>query len=531
MQPYTLTVLDTQSIQPYIFASNRLQEMIGASELVEKATHRWAYEALQEVAPGGHNIQNITTGEVNPRRIENPADNLQVELIYAGGGNTVLIFKSGALARSFTTALTSRVLREAPGLNLVVAHQEVNWGAGRLGQQISETIEQRLAKRKFSRPLSTPILGLGVTAVCSSTGRAAAGTTEGLRSKDSQEEVRLVSREAMCKLAERQNANKRLNDLFADLLENYFEFPWDIDELGRWAGRESYVAVVHADGNGLGKRVSRMKELYPDNREYIDNIRLFSDSVAAASEVALREVVAALTRLAPNKRYGKFDILPFRPLIYGGDDVTFLCQGNLGIPLAALYLREFERQKLKGVPDNLADIHACAGICIVKMHYPFSRAYSVSEELCKGAKTLVRMTNEDRSALDWHFSTSGLAGELDEIRLREYHVESGCLHLRPLFLHPAPSLTDGISWYGQMESLVKFFSSEEWQRGRNKIKALRKALRLGPHQVEQFLQMIDQSQLPEVVPGDTIFRSNGWAGGRCGYFDAIELLDHYQAVG
>lgn len=39
-----------------------------------------------------------------------------------------------------------------------------------------------------------------------------------------------------------------------------------------------------------------------------------------------------------------------------------------------------------------------AGVAIVKTHYPFARAYELSEALCKSAKRLSR----DVSTLDWH---------------------------------------------------------------------------------------------------------------------------------
>ena len=46
MRNFTVTVLDTTGIQPYIFGSNRLRENIGASYLVSQATDNWAREAL-----------------------------------------------------------------------------------------------------------------------------------------------------------------------------------------------------------------------------------------------------------------------------------------------------------------------------------------------------------------------------------------------------------------------------------------------------------------------------------------------------
>lgn len=46
MKNFTVTILDTTGIQPYIFGSNRLRENIGASYLVSQATDTWARDAL-----------------------------------------------------------------------------------------------------------------------------------------------------------------------------------------------------------------------------------------------------------------------------------------------------------------------------------------------------------------------------------------------------------------------------------------------------------------------------------------------------
>ena len=57
MTKYTLTMLDTTGIQRYIFNSNRLQENIGASELVYRTTTLWAFASLEKLG-FSHNIQN-----------------------------------------------------------------------------------------------------------------------------------------------------------------------------------------------------------------------------------------------------------------------------------------------------------------------------------------------------------------------------------------------------------------------------------------------------------------------------------------
>ena len=159
------------------------------------------------------------------------------------------------------------------------------------------------------------------------------------------------------------------------------------------------------------------------------------------------------------------------------------------------------------------------------MHYPFARAYQLSGELTKAAKKMVR--EKDASALDWHFATGGLSGKLEEIRKREYRGEAGNLLLRPLLLRPAASDQDGRSWE-VVERIIRIFQSEkEWSEKRNKVKALREALRGGPAAVTTFRGAFGIAKLPQVVAGQTDFETTGWQGGQCGYFDAVEMADHH----
>jgi len=114
MKIFTVTVLDTTGIQPYIFGSNRLRENIGASYLVSQATDNWAREALnklktdikQEVYAFNPDDPEQHQPDAKPR-IED--DGLAAELIYAGGGNTVLLFSDKQYAVQFTQILSNRI--------------------------------------------------------------------------------------------------------------------------------------------------------------------------------------------------------------------------------------------------------------------------------------------------------------------------------------------------------------------------------------------------------------------------------------
>src|SRR5262245_26456408 len=113
-----LTMIDTAGIQDYIFGSNRLRENIGASYLVEQATRDWVYKVLKDL--GGHNIKDPGPDDDGADRIDRSKliekDGQRSELIFAGGGNAAILFRSQDDAKDFAWKLSLRILEEAPGL-------------------------------------------------------------------------------------------------------------------------------------------------------------------------------------------------------------------------------------------------------------------------------------------------------------------------------------------------------------------------------------------------------------------------------
>ena len=542
MRKFTVTVLDTTGIQPYIFGSNRLRENIGASYLVSEATDNWARNALDTLKVKlKQKIYAFDPGKHQPEakpRIE--YDELAAELVYAGGGNTVLLFSDKQYAVQFTQILSKRILEEAPGINLVAVHQEFNWDSESLYDVVQKLMKNDLDAKKRSRIPSAPLLGLGVTATCRSTQLVAVGESE--RFED--DEPYLISREIQKKLDAVRLANRQLREELLNTASEIYEFPFKTDYMGRSEGDSSYVAVIHADGNGMGKRFQEFGE-GKCNRDYIIDMRKLSDSVNQAGIKALKTVVEILVKSldvdkdGKEKVKGKFEIkdnyLPFRPLVYGGDDVTFVCDGRLGLELAAIYLEALENQPIAdGKP-----IKACAGICVVKTHYPFARAYQLSEDLCRKAKSFVKderkdYGKEDFSALDWHLAASGLIGSMSEIRDREFQVPAGSLSMRPVSLKKEID-SDWRTWEGFTKVVKHLNEDEDWKGRRNKVIALRDVLRQGIDATQKFLKnyRIKDEQLPtfpEFSGQSKSLAEKGWLKGICGYFDAIEAMDFYISL-
>jgi hypothetical protein len=546
MRNFTVTVLDTTGIQPYIFGSNRLRENIGASYLVSQATDNWVREALNTLKKDiNQEVYAFDPDNHQPNAkpyIED--DGLAAELVYAGGGNTVLLFSDKKYAVKFTQILSKRILEEAPGINLVVVHKDFDWDSKSLYEEIQNVMKNDLDVKKRSRIPSAPLLGLGVTATCRSTQLVAVGMSE----KFEDDEPYLISREIDAKLNVISKANSKLQEMFATSLGSY-KFPMRTDKMGRSEGDSSYVAVVHADGNNMGKRFQEFgKNL--SNRDYIIAIRKLSHSVNQAGINALKKVVEILVKSidldadGTRKIKGKFEIkdnyLPFRPLVYGGDDVTFVCDGRLGLELGAIFLQEFEKQPVVDNEDGKNPLTACAGICVVKTHYPFARAYQLSQDLCRKAKKFVKDKQGNFSALDWHLAASGLSGSISEIRDREYRVKIpefeklASLEMRPISLRKQKN-SDWRTWDGFTKVVKHLNEDEEWKGRRNKVIALREVLREGEKATEKFLKnyRIKDEQLPlfpECGGQSTDLAKKGWLNGICGYFDPIEAMEFYISL-
>jgi hypothetical protein len=557
MTQYTLTLLDTTGIQDYIFSSNRLQENIGASELVYRATTLWVFEALKETVGKAHNIINGESPHWTfdeSKHIENEKDGLKAEVIQAAGGNTILLFRESPASREFVKKLTFRILRDAPGLTLLAQHNdefEFGLNTSNLPAAISVLSREGMKAHKLSRRGSTPLRGLGVTAVCDSTGLPAVATLGekrngqplGLRGED---ESSLISAESTAKRIQRQYANKRLEFLLADAVDD-FTFPYNLDKIGRLKGEESYVAVIHADGNRMGKRIEKLGEKAQDDRQYIQDLRAFSKKINDISLSALQSAVGLVVQAVKNEAIPFVmdkdedgeeitrKYLPFRPLVFGGDDVTFVCNGQIGVSLAVAYIKAFEKAA-EQAGEN--DFHASAGVSIVKMHYPFARAYKLAEELTASAKGKVKELfpkkeeeytegePRDCSAIDWHFAQSGLSGSLKNIRAREYHSDDG----KPIYLRPLPLDVGEINWEKVQSVIAKF--KGEWADKHNKAIGLREPLRKGASASEAYIHdfdlFTDKVKLPEIA--GEMAQKTGWAGDTCYYFDAIELLDHYVSL-
>ena len=533
---HCLAVLGTVSIQQYIFRSNRLKENIGASYLVK---HWLEKRLLEEIGQAGIPVDTAAWGAalkeagatVDVPEAGGPSNgDGRCEVIYIGGGNAALLFITLGTARQAMSAWSRRLLVAAPGLRVAVGLAEV-------GEETLATAYDRamgeLAVCENALPWGAPLLALPVVRTCATTGLPAAEIGE--------EDAGYISLESWRKrdqVGSEKNqgaAQQALLAEFGDILPEGQRFALKLEELGGESG-EAHIGVVHADGNGMGGLLTAVVGSGDaDDPLFLRNVRAFSASVRAAAANAFRKTLEqfktaleswqrdpSFRRLAFNEK-----VFPVRPIVYGGDDLTFVCDGRVGLSLAAVYLEEFARQCID-VKGELHGVDACAGVTIVATKFPIARAYGFSEELCARAKqTRKKESFPSGSWLDFQIIPTGITSSIKDLRARGYRtVEGARLDLRPYRVTGAGERSDP-RWEEFTEIL---HGLKGWPR--NRTKGLLQALAQDRTTSQRYISQacFRGYALPKNTSGAST--ATGWSGGKIEpcftpYFDPLEALDYY----
>lgn len=525
-------VLDTVSIQKYIFSSGKLKDNIGASHLVKEALESYLEGALKALF--SNYKEYFYCWKENPDKIlmkEDPSSPFEVG--YIGGGNALLFFRDNIKANAFIKKWTTRLLVKAPGLVSAVAGMEFDLDNFKLSK---ENLFEKLQENKNRCIPQTVIPRHGITAECSRSGYS----MEAWNDSPLEDEKGYVSSVVMAKIHGLEEANKKIRDEFKDVLEfekKEYCFPHQLEDLGHLKGEDSHIAVVHIDGNGMAAVFKKANSL-PEIRKLSIVVKEITHE--SLKKTIKEKIVGDFERIIkalgfkdekeenlPKVKNTKKPYIPIRPIIIGGDDITFVCNGKLGIYLAKCFLQKFEElakenEKLNKLKNSLEfePLSACAGIAITKSKFPFYRGYELAEQLCRSAKLKRKESGNRGSWLDFHIAYGGFSGTLKEIRESHYKAIKGDLLYRPYYL----AEDNGYNFDAFVAAAKKLL--EDFPQ--SKIMELREVLTLPESAADAFVyEMEAQGRKLPIIPGGISYHSDLWKGGETPYFDMIELISFY----
>ncbi|MBX2929796.1 MAG: hypothetical protein KF852_18325 [Saprospiraceae bacterium] len=507
----TSLIIDTLSIQFYIFGSNKLKENIGSSYIIEKLVYKKMIpRALKEA--GVAQELSLEAWRTHPEtyRLDSFPEE-RVEVGYMGGGNALLIFREKEDALKFVKSYSRLLLAHFPGLKTAFGLLEgFQYQQGEAYKAFRRKLNENLIQNRNASAVQVLPLKHGIVEDCPWTNEAQEKTIrEGNTSRE-------ISKMAWSRLSLVKDAQEALLADFDDEVGDMFTFTDELDKFGQ-PDDKGYIAIVHADGNGMG-------QCFIDCQSLADTRKLSAGVANYAIEV-MEKLMTYLVSLFQGDK-PKLDwkleveidedtgkrkrILPIRPLIIGGDDITFVCEGRLGVHLAEKLL-DYMHQ----TPINGKNIHACAGVAIVHTKYPFYKAYQLTEELTKRAKKPSR-GQVGGSWLHYMISTGGFSGPLEDIIADQFTV-AGAGRGK---LKSGPYRVDGkAATLPLLHTGMKVFATQ-WPR--NKVKDLRDALRRDDAHQNYFLTEMDARKLSLPNNGKAL-----WEKGKTPYYDMIELLDFY----
>jgi hypothetical protein len=384
-----LCVTAAKGIQGYILGSDRLRDIVGATEIID----RLPCEALEE--------------GLKWLRLEG-----KYEFISRAAGAARIWFERENDAREFARWWPLICAHAAPGLEVVQCVQSIVCDGTEDYLAAVRAAEEDLSRSRSRGCANLPEISPAVLRA-QRTGLAAVE-----RFQDENVDFSTQCK-ALARRANRQDAQSpdRIPDICRRIgfPEGKAELvPKEFEQISGSA--RDYLAVIHADGNGMGGMFVRLEEElkklpgFPARSFY----KALSAGIITAGDNAAQAGVQKV-RKQLDAAADEDKPWPLLPIVLAGDDLTVVIRADLAIDYVDLFLKGFEGEirklfvrlgdhfgKDKATTETLSralesTLTAGAGIAFVKPRYPFSRAYELCESLAKFAKGQAKGSGCNRS--------------------------------------------------------------------------------------------------------------------------------------
>lgn len=475
---YWLVELDISKKQEYIFSSNKLTEIIGASKIIEFVSERL-----------GKVILKVMENEFANTKYDKyfTFDNYEYDgaILYNAGGNSTYIFESEEIAKSFISKLSTFVIKNFPGLEIIMCKEKFDIEKT-CYCDACKTLQRKIFEKKNCLKRYHDI-SFGMNKTCVYSGKPASYSIE---MKDegniqntnksyiylSQESLvkqgfyRLTRDSTNDKKSDIDKIYKRINEEKNDYLGYYHELKIDciMKELNDIHGekiplnfvkaikqnneknneKNSYMALSCMDGNGMGEfinsKIKRIEELdisqLEKNIKYIKTRKVISEKIEKIYQDSFIETVNEFARkLDEDKK------LIIRPLIFAGDDICIYSKADYSLGFMTKFAQKVfdkssrESYEIDGENDSIDPLTLGIGVAIIKQKFPFYYAYKLANKLEDKAKesynykliyTKNKKIKEYRgSYIDWELVRGEISS--DRLKLKDHNNKDNNKTQRP----------------------------------------------------------------------------------------------------
>ncbi len=410
-------LFETAGIQNYLFSTGKLRDASGASELI-------SFLAFE-----GENEQGLWSQVLAKASF---AGKVRVYRCAGGVVDFTCDDTDQAALREFRALWRLAVARIAPGLRFVdaVAAGEDDTDAR---HNARKALMQAPPPAHADAPPATPIIR--PAALTDTAPAFFCGITQSY-----------VDAPTQAKRQHLEQGSDALARLFVgDKAQDHawpitFEKERDGDKVFPFISEPKRVALVHIDGNGVGAFFTGLPKK-------ADKRRISAD-LAQATKEATAEAMAPVLEASRDTD----NIVPARPILLGGDDLTIILRADLALEFARSFAHAFKASTKKQFSKTLGKDHkglsAKAGIVFMGPKQPFAQAYELCEDLASAAR-------DTHSRLSfWRLTGAMIPQGTDEIEALT--TQDGLSFWRP-------------SWewegFGKLQTLAEIMRHEDIGRG------------------------------------------------------------------
>lgn len=462
MKKEVLAMYDVRGIQSFIFRTNKVKEIRGASALVENIIQEALADAISRTSLDGRAVNAVLEWEGKETLEFEDDKSIDAQTLFVGGGNAYVLYRTGELALEVNKLMSRYVLDKTYSLQLAVAmvNKTDSYSAD------YQNVQLRMGEIKASMPHSGCLGALPIVATDDMSGfPISMESREFLHNKLEQDSD--LSKESLLKLekyytkyaTEAGTLEKKHGNLITEL------------------GKDSTIAVIHIDGNNMGMRirdlleqvegysnaVNRMRTIsYNINRSFKDSF----DTMTKSIEAWIMSDANKLLKKELEEKTAKY----IRKIIVAGDDITFVCNGKLALAAVEAFVEDVTKKVMFGDssdPENVKKygMSVCAGIAYVHSHFPFSTAYQVAEECCDSAKTRAKVeANMEGSRIgnwvDFQICKDVQNVDLEKNREKDYRIsDDEWLLRRPYYI----AIDSTNNEYANMNSMNECYSFKHFK--------------------------------------------------------------------
>lgn len=246
-------------------------------------------------------------------------------------------------------------------------------------------------------------------------------------------------------------------------------------------GGRNRWAIVAMDGNDLGAQHRAAGEKWGGDPERLAKwVGRMSAALDACTRGACGDAVRAVftawrDELRQGNQAGSSMVVPFRPLLVGGDDIVVLCHVNHALRFVKTACEAFcsrsrsaaEDARKDGIelwPGTGGELSITAGVLFAPLSLPLATAIPYAESLLASAKGRGRThagPGPSPACIDWESVTEGLLDTVAARRARELRFldkdngETVSLTRRPYTLDELAGLKDAMQSYREIPTTIR----------------------------------------------------------------------------